>query len=90
MKYVAMGQYKDLIRKFCNELEHAAIKYVESKDFKGSTYNEYTAEQLLDTIRDEEDEGIRTALVCLFHYKLLTRFHQSVAEKQHFAKFKGT
>lgn len=89
MKYVAAGSLKDLIREFTKELEESALKFVDSKDFKNSTYNDYTAEQLLDTIKNEDHEGIRAALVCLFHYKLKDRFYQSSAEKQHFTRFKG-
>ena len=89
MKYVAMDPLKNLIREFAKELEESALKFVDSKGFKQSTYNDYTADQLLDTIKNEDHEGIRAALVCLFHYKLKDRFYQSLAEKQHFQRFKG-
>lgn len=89
MKYVAMGPLKELIRKFASEVEESALKYIESKDFKKSSYNDYTAEELLDAIRDEDHEGTRAALVCLFHYKLKHRYYQSLEEKQHFTRFKG-
>jgi len=89
MKYIAMRSFKELILKFCEELEEGAIKYAESKEFKNSAYNEYTADQLLDAARDEDNEAVRAVLVCLFHYKLMDRFYQSREEKEHFKRFKG-
>jgi hypothetical protein len=89
MKYLAMNPFKDLIRKFCQELEKSAIKFADSKEFKKSIYNDLTADQLLDTIMQEDREDVRAVLVCLLHYKLNERFYQSSAEKQHFKRFKG-
>lgn len=89
MKYVALGPFKELISEFCQELEKSAIKYAESKEFKNSEYNEYTANELLEAITNEDREEVRATLVCLLHYKLIDRFYQSSAEKQHFIRFKG-
>jgi hypothetical protein len=89
MKYIAMNPFKDLIRKFCQELEKSAIKFVESKEFKNSIYNELTADELLDTIMQEDREDVRAVLVCLLHFKLMERYYQSSEEKQHFKRFKG-
>lgn len=89
MKYIAMESLKNLIHKFCQEVETAAIKYAESSEFKKSPYNDYTAEQLLDAIMNEDHEGVRATLVCLLHYKMMDRFYQTVEEKQHFMRFKG-
>ncbi|MEN9919943.1 MAG: hypothetical protein RL662_2379 [Bacteroidota bacterium] len=89
MKYIAMGPFKDLIKEFCKELEKSALKYATSQEFKTSEYNEYTANELLEAITNEDREEVRATLVCLLHYKLIDRFYQSSAEKQHFTRFKG-
>ena len=89
MKYIAMTQFKELVLEFCQELEKSAIKYVESKEFKTSQYNEYVAHDLLDAIMNEDREEVRVVLNCLLHYKLQDRFYQSSAEKEHFRRFKG-
>lgn len=89
MKYIAMGPFKDLVREFCQDLEKSAVKYADSKEFKNSQYNDYTAHDLLDCISNEDREEVRAVLVCLLHYKLNDRFYQSSAEKAHFQRFKG-
>jgi len=89
MKYIAMNPFKELIRKFCKEVEMGALKFVESPEFKKSVYNELTADELLDTIMQEDREDVRTVLVCFLHFKLMDRFYQSSAEKEHFTRFKG-
>jgi hypothetical protein len=84
-----MVAYKILIRTFCKDLENAAIKYVESKEFKNSPYNNYTAFELLEAINTELHEEKRAALLCLLNYKLERKFFMSHDERKHFQHFKA-
>ncbi len=88
MKYIAAITFKNLLRKYFDELKTKALKFADSKEFKQSEYHDYTAIDLLEAINNEDHEEKRAVLVCLLHYKLEHFMYQTTAEKRHFERFK--
>jgi len=77
-----MISFKILIEEFCDELKRKSIKYVESKEFKKSEYDHYTAIDLVEAINNEEHEEKRAALTCLLHYKIEHRFFPTQLQRR--------
>lgn len=70
MKYIYFPDLKVLFEEMCDQIKEKGIEFLESKEFKKSDYNNYTARQLLEIINQEDREEKRAALLCFLHYKM--------------------